>query len=69
MNKKDATFDDKFPNGVFAIPRKSKESRVKVRKLFDYCQSKGVNPDELSEKEMEQFLDRKVNNSKSDIEN
>ncbi|WP_138091042.1 hypothetical protein [Halalkalibacterium halodurans] len=57
MDKRsDESFDDKFPNGIFAVP---KDSRVKVRKLFEYCQEKGITPDKLSEKEIEKFLDRK----------
>jgi hypothetical protein len=50
--------DDAFPDGVYAVPRSSKEPKVKVRALYDYCKQKGVTPQELSEKEMERFLER-----------
>ncbi|QRG65981.1 hypothetical protein [Brevibacillus choshinensis] len=50
-------FDDAFPNGVFATPRLPGEHRVKVRKLADYCKTKGIQPSDLSREEMEQFLD------------
>lgn len=48
-------FDDAF-DGVFAIPRPKDEPRVKVRALFDYCDSRGVAPADLAPEEMEQFL-------------
>ncbi|MFK5707515.1 hypothetical protein [Lysinibacillus boronitolerans] len=57
-------FDDAFPNGVFAIPRNPKDPRVKVRALWDYCKEKGVDPEDLSEVEMKQFL-IKSNNYKN----
>lgn len=49
-------FDNGFPDGVFAIQRPSKEPRVKVRALHDYCKIKGITPDKLSRSEMERFL-------------
>jgi hypothetical protein len=51
-------FEDAFPDGVYAVPRSPKEPKVKVRALYDYCKQKGVTPQELSEKEMERFLER-----------
>lgn len=36
--------DDAFPDGVYAVPRSSKEPKVKVRALYDYCKQKGVTP-------------------------
>lgn len=50
-------FDDAFPDGIFCIPRISGEPRVKVRLLWDYCKSRGIEPEQLSEEEMRQFLD------------
>jgi hypothetical protein len=58
MTKNDDWFDDGFPDGVFAIPRNPKEPRVKVRALFDYCEARGMTPEDLTEEEMEQFLER-----------
>jgi len=49
-------FDESFPDGVFSLPRPSKEPRVKVRALHDYCKEKGVAPEELSNAEIERFL-------------
>ncbi|GGM43329.1 hypothetical protein GCM10011351_31620 [Paraliobacillus quinghaiensis] len=51
-------FDNNFPDGVFAVPRSSNEPRVKVRALHDYCKSRGITPADISEEEMEKFLDR-----------
>lgn len=31
--------DDAFPDGVFAIGRKPRDARVKVRALWDFCQN------------------------------
>ena len=53
----DLDFDDVFPDGVFTEPPSANQPRVKVRALFDYCKEKGVEPDELTEQEMEQFLE------------
>lgn len=50
-------FDDAFPDGIFAIPRNPNEPRVRVRALMDYCEKRGVESNELSPEEMEQFLD------------
>ncbi|MEI0739018.1 hypothetical protein VQ056_24295 [Paenibacillus sp. JTLBN-2024] len=49
-------FDDAFPDGVFCIPRIPGEPRVKVRALMDYFDKKGIEPNELSPVEMDQFL-------------
>lgn len=48
--------DDNIDDGVYAIPRNSKEPRVKVRALWDYCKSRGIDIEEISEEEMKQFL-------------
>lgn len=34
------------------------EPRVKVRALHDYCKNRGITPEEISDKEMEQFIER-----------
>ena len=57
MDKKKG-FDDYFPDWVFAIPRPSHQPKVKLRALFDYCKQKDCEPEDLTEKEMEQFLER-----------
>ncbi|GLV14989.1 hypothetical protein Heshes_26750 [Alicyclobacillus hesperidum] len=49
--------DDDDGDGVWAVPRDpAHEPRVKVRALWDYCQSRGVKPSDLSEEEMRRFL-------------
>lgn len=53
-------FDKGFPDGIFAMPRPSREPRVMVRALHDYCKLKGVTPEKLSESEMERFLVRSI---------
>lgn len=50
--------DNEFPDGVLAIPRSPNEPRVKVRALLDYCRERGITPSQLSEEEMEKFLQR-----------
>lgn len=51
-------FEEGFQDGVYAIPRGKQDPSVKVRTLYEFCKENNVNPGELSEKEMEQFLDR-----------
>lgn len=50
-------FDNAFADGIFAFPRNPNEPRVKVRALMDYCRERGLQPIQLSPKEMEQFLE------------
>ncbi|MFO1443297.1 hypothetical protein KDN24_08750 [Bacillus sp. Bva_UNVM-123] len=58
-------FDDAFPDEVFAIPRNPKDPRVKVRSLFEHCNKLGIQPGDLSEEEMKQFLVTKSNTDKN----
>ncbi|MGO4271810.1 hypothetical protein AB4Z22_18550 [Paenibacillus sp. TAF58] len=58
MIKELEEFDDAFPNGVFAVPRNPNEPQVKVRALAEYCDSRGITPQDLTEEEWEQFLVR-----------
>lgn len=53
----DLRFDDNFPDGVFTKPYSANQRKVKVRALLDYCKEKGVEPNKLTEQEMEQFLE------------
>ncbi|WP_077305768.1 hypothetical protein [Terribacillus halophilus] len=50
-------FDDAFPDGIYTIPTDLQKPRVKVRDLSNYCKQKGVEPKNLSRKELEQFLE------------
>lgn len=54
MNK----FDDDFEDGVYAIPGYQK---IKVRALWNFCKERNITPSELSEEEMQQFLETKKN--------
>lgn len=49
-------FDDDFEDGVYAIPGYQK---IKVRALWNFCKERNITPSELSEKEMQQFLETK----------
>ena len=50
------TKGEALTDGVYAIPKDPKEYRVKVRALDAYCRERGLEPKQLTEKEMEQFL-------------
>lgn len=54
----DFTWDDNFSDGVFAVPRKKGEPRIKLRALFAYCEKHNTKPEFLTKEEMEQFLVR-----------
>ncbi|MEI0738857.1 hypothetical protein VQ056_23170 [Paenibacillus sp. JTLBN-2024] len=51
-------FEDDFPDGVFAIPSSPDEPRIKLRALQNYCKQVGKEPSELTQEELEPFLDR-----------
>lgn len=47
-------YDDlDIDDGVYAVPSNYK---FKVKLLMDYCKKKGVEPEDLSLEEMEQFV-------------
>ncbi|MED1042502.1 hypothetical protein P4T62_28635 [Bacillus mycoides] len=50
-------FEAGFPDGVYAIPSDPKSPRLKVHELYAYCKEHGRDPESLTEKEMEQFLE------------
>lgn len=52
MNK----FDDDFEDGVYAVPSYQK---IKVRALWNFCKERNITPSQLSEEEMQQFLETK----------
>lgn len=52
-------FEDDFPDSVFAVPSSPDSPKVKVRALSEYCKQHDKKISELSEEELEQFLDRK----------
>lgn len=49
-------FEKGFPDGVYVEPSDKKEPRVKVKALFQYCNERGIQPNDLTEEEREQFL-------------
>ncbi|PGK04571.1 hypothetical protein COC97_14715 [Bacillus anthracis] len=49
-------FEAGFPDGVYAAPSSPNEPRIKVKALFKYCREKGIDPKDLTEEELEQFL-------------
>lgn len=49
-------FEAGFPDGVYAIPPGPNEPRIKVREMYQYCREKGVDPEDLTEEELDKFL-------------
>ncbi|MES9681773.1 hypothetical protein ABWK22_02410 [Gottfriedia acidiceleris] len=49
-------FEKGFPDGVYVEPSNKREPRIKVKALFKYCNERGLEPKDLSDKEREQFL-------------
>lgn len=56
LRKEMEEFEAGFPDGVYAGPSSSNEPRVKVKALFQFCREKGVDPEDLTDEEREQFL-------------
>ncbi|MGG1576064.1 hypothetical protein, partial [Fictibacillus sp. NRS-1165] len=44
------TFEAVFPDGVYAVPPKQGQPRIKVREMFKYCRQNGKESEELTEK-------------------
>lgn len=49
-------FEAGFPDGVYVIPTGPNEPRIKVRAMYQYCREKGIDPESLTEEELEKFL-------------
>ncbi|WP_244668335.1 hypothetical protein [Bacillus sp. NTK074B] len=56
MHKDIEKFDHAFPDGVFAFPGPAESTKVKIRALDKYCKERGVQPKDLTDEEMRQFL-------------
>lgn len=56
MKKEIEEFEAGFPDGVYAIPSGPNDPKIRVHELFAYCKEKSVNPENLTEKERDQFL-------------
>lgn len=48
--------DSEPPDGVFTDPNPKDARQVRVRALFKYCEERGIEPNDLTEEECEQFL-------------
>ncbi|GMA57993.1 hypothetical protein C7445_109130 [Alicyclobacillus sacchari] len=47
---------DDIPDGIYAVSPAPDQGRVQVRRLYEYCRERGLNPSQLSEAEMAQFI-------------
>ncbi|MFC0186740.1 hypothetical protein ACFFJY_00500 [Fictibacillus aquaticus] len=52
-------FEEGFPDGIYTEPQPS-DPKLKVKAMYEYCDKKGITPEELSEEEMQQFLNKSV---------
>lgn len=55
LNEKMDEFDKGFPNGVFADSGNQIMPKINMRALSRYCTERGIMPNEITAKEMEQF--------------
>ncbi len=49
-------FEAGFLGGVYVAPSSKNEPNIKVKALFEYCREKGVDPQDLTKEESQQFL-------------
>ncbi|WP_422406926.1 MULTISPECIES: hypothetical protein [Gammaproteobacteria] len=49
-------FEAGFPDGVYVAPSNKDEPKIKVKALCEYCKKRGVDPQDLTDAEREQFL-------------
>ncbi|MFF2876024.1 hypothetical protein ACFVR2_06830 [Gottfriedia sp. NPDC057991] len=56
MLKKVSKFEKGFPDGVYVDPSAKKEPALNGRAKLKYCEEKDKEPEDLTEKEIEQFL-------------
>lgn len=56
LREESKEFEKGFPDGVYVAPGSSKEPRIKMKALFEYCMKKGVDPEDLTDEEREQFI-------------
>lgn len=49
-------FETGFPDGVYVAPSSSDEPRIKLKEMYQFCRGKGIDPEDLIEEELEQFL-------------
>lgn len=49
-------FEEGFPDGVYVEPIHTKELRLRMKELSQYCRKKGCVLKDLTDKEREQFI-------------
>lgn len=49
-------FEEGFPDGVYVVPSDAKDTKIRVKDLFEYCKKNWVRPKDLADKEREQFI-------------
>jgi Ribonuclease G/E len=49
-------FEEGFPDGVYTAPSSPNEPRIKLKEMYQFCREKGIDPEDLTEEELEQFL-------------
>lgn len=49
-------FEEGFKEGVYAVPG---DYKVKIRSLFEYCKENNIAPDELTEEQIAQFIEKR----------
>ncbi len=56
MLKKVSKFEKGFPDGVYVKPSSKNEPVLRVKAMYEYCDEKGIKPEDLSVEEVEKFL-------------
>ncbi|MEG7863211.1 hypothetical protein FOT98_24495 [Bacillus sp. HY001] len=49
-------FESGFPDGVYVAHSSPNEPIIKLKEMYRYCREKGIDPNDLTEEEIEQFL-------------
>ncbi|WP_026674121.1 hypothetical protein [Alkalihalobacterium bogoriense] len=49
-------FEVGFKDGVYAVPSNTK---IKVRALYKFCKENNIAPDELTEEQIAQFIEKR----------
>ncbi|MGH0775273.1 hypothetical protein ACQVSN_26975 [Bacillus mobilis] len=56
LRKQMEDFEAGFPDGVYVAPSSKDEPNIKVKALCEYCRERGVDPQDLTDEERQQFL-------------
>lgn len=49
-------FEAGFPDGVYVASSSRNEPLIKLKEMYQYCREKGVQPNDLTDEEREQFF-------------